>query len=87
MISSLWTNLQVVYVIYVYVFPVQNYPEVVILSVWTNLPIIYVICVYALLYDAAKATLRPETLRNCVRCNNRKRWCKTPVKKGAKRLR
>ncbi|KAM3253519.1 hypothetical protein ACQJBY_047542 [Aegilops geniculata] len=27
----------------VYVFPVQKYPEVVILSVWTNLPVIYVI--------------------------------------------
>ena len=38
--------------------------------------------------DAANATLRSETLRrNCVRCHNHKRWCKKPVKKGAKRLR
>ena len=43
---------------------------------------------YSLLQDAANATLRSETLRrNCVRCHNRKRWCKKPVKKGAKRLR
>ena len=42
----------------------------------------------ALLQDAANATLQSETLRrNCVRCNNRKRWCKKPVKKDAKRLR
>ena len=35
-----------------------------------------------LLQDAANATLRSETLRrNCVRCNNRKRGCKKPVKK------
>ena len=35
-----------------------------------------------LLQDAANATLRSETLRrNCVRCNNRKRWCKKPSKK------
>ena len=40
-----------------------------------------------LLQDAANTTLRPETLRwNYVRCNNRKRWCKKPVKKGAKYL-
>ena len=32
--------------------------------------------------DAANATLRSETLRrNCVRCNNRKRWRKKPSKK------
>ena len=37
--------------------------------------------------DAANATLQSETLRrNCVRCNNRKRWCKKR-QKGAKRLR
>ena len=35
-----------------------------------------------LLQDAANATLRSETLRrNCVRCNNRKRWCKITIKK------
>ena len=34
------------------------------------------------------AALRSETLRrNCVRCHNRKWWCKITVKKGAKRLR
>ena len=42
----------------------------------------------SLLQDAANATLRSETLRrNCVRCNNRKRWCKRTVKKGGKHLR
>ena len=36
----------------------------------------------SLLQDAANATLRSETLRrNCVRCHNRKRWCKKPSKK------
>ena len=41
----------------------------------------------ALLQDVANATLRVETLRrNCVRCNNRKRWCKKTIKKSAKRL-
>ena len=36
----------------------------------------------ALLQDAANATLRSETLRrNCVRCNNRKRWCKKTSKR------
>ena len=40
-----------------------------------------------LLQDAANATLRSETLRrNCVRCNNRKWWCKNR-QKGAKLLR
>ena len=35
-----------------------------------------------LLQDTANATLRLETLcRNCVQCNNRKRWCKKPSKK------
>ena len=42
---------------------------------------------HALLQDAANVTLRSETLRrNCVRCNNRKWWCKNR-QKGAKRLR
>ena len=37
---------------------------------------------YTLLQDAANATLRSETLRrNCVLCNNRKRWCKKLSKK------
>ena len=41
-----------------------------------------------LLQDAANATLRSQTLRrNHVQCNNRKRWCKKPVKKGVKCLR
>ena len=41
-----------------------------------------------LLQDAANATLQSETLRrNCVRCHNRKWWCKITIKKGAKRLR
>ena len=36
---------------------------------------------YTLLLDAANATLQSETLwRNCVRCHNRKRWCKKTVK-------
>ena len=35
-----------------------------------------------LLQDGSNATLRSETLRrNCVRCHNRKRWCKKPSKK------
>ena len=35
-----------------------------------------------LLQDAANVTLRSETLRrNCVRCNNHKRWCKKPSKR------
>ena len=40
------------------------------------------ISVAALLQVAANATLRSESLRrNCVRCHNRKRWCKKPSKK------
>ena len=36
----------------------------------------------ALLQDGPNATLRSETLRrNCVRCHNRKRWCKKSSKK------
>ena len=36
----------------------------------------------SVLQDATNATLKSETLRrNCVRCNNRKRWCKRTVKK------
>jgi len=36
----------------------------------------------SLLQDAAKVTLRSETLRrNCVRCNNHKRWCKKTRKR------
>ena len=47
---------------------------------WSTLMIF--LCLASLLQDAANATLRSETLRrNCVRCNNRKRWCKKPVKK------
>ena len=38
--------------------------------------------IITLLQDAANATLRSETLRrNCVRCRNRKRWCKKPSKR------
>ena len=37
---------------------------------------------HTLLQDGPNATLRLETLRrNCVRCHNRKRWCKKPSKK------
>ena len=37
---------------------------------------------FPLLQVAANATLRSETLQqNCVRCNNRKRWCKKLSKK------
>ena len=37
---------------------------------------------HSLLQDAANATLRSETLRrNCVRCHNRKRWCKKRLKR------
>ena len=40
---------------------------------------------HALLQDAANATLRSETLRrNCVRCHNRKRWCKKTRQKRCK---
>ena len=36
----------------------------------------------ALLQDGPNASLRSETLRrNCVRCHNRKRWCKNQSKK------
>ena len=36
----------------------------------------------SLLQDAANATLRSEILRrNCVRCHNRKQWCKKPSKR------
>ena len=39
----------------------------------------------SLLQDAANATLWLETLRrNCVRCNNRKRWCKRTHQKRCK---
>ena len=34
------------------------------------------------IYEDANATLQSETLRqNCVRCNNRKHWCKITIKK------
>ena len=40
---------------------------------------------HALMQDAANATLRSETLRqNCVRCHNRKRWCKKTRQKRCK---
>ena len=40
---------------------------------------------YSILQDAAYVTLRSETLRwNCVRCHNRKRWCKKSCQKRCK---
>ena len=42
---------------------------------------ISIVVIHTLLQDAANVTLRSETLRrNCVRCHNRKRWCKNSEK-------
>ena len=49
------------------------------LSIISFMKLFIIVILLSLLQGAANATLRSETLqRNCVRCNNRKWWCKKP---------